>query len=252
MPSPFAMNSYQGKQILAAVRGGDFAHAGEEDAIALALAALAKDPDRQILDAGCGRGGTAAYMQERGWGRVTGIDIEPKSIAYARATYPGATFECCDISDVAARLDGRFDLITLFNVLYALPDQAAALGALASRAKADARLVLFDYVDLGRYKDAPLLDSEKPFLPNPPLLAELSSLLQSGGWRLQSVEDLRDEYTRWYAALVGKIEAKREGIEALAGDYAFAHVLGLYSALLAAIRDGRLGGALIYGEKAAD
>ncbi|MEI9901962.1 MAG: class I SAM-dependent methyltransferase [Hyphomicrobium sp.] len=36
----------------------------------------------------CGRGGTAAYMQNHGWGRVTGIDIEPKSIEYARETSP--------------------------------------------------------------------------------------------------------------------------------------------------------------------
>ncbi len=249
MPSPFSMNSYQGKQVLALVRGGDFAHAGEEEAVALAMAAFPKDANRQILDAGCGRGGTAAYMQEHGWGRVTGVDIEPRSIAYARATYPGATFECCDISDVAAHINDAFDVITLFNVLYALPDQAAALRALAGRAKPDARLVIFDYVDLGRYQDAPLLDANKPFLPNPPRLADLSDLLESGGWQLQSVAHLTDEYARWYAALVAKIEAKREAIETSVGPDAFAHVLCLYSGLLAAIREGRLGGALIYGER---
>jgi SAM-dependent methyltransferase len=246
------MNSYLGKQILAAVRDGDFAHAGEEEAIALALAELAKDPERRILDAGCGRGGTAAYMQEHGWGRVTGIDIEPNSIAYASTTYPAARFECCDIGDVAKHVPDDFGLVTLFNVLYALPDQAAALRALASRAKPDARLMIFDYVDPGRYTEAPLRDGEIPFLPNPPMLADLSELLQSGGWRLQSVTDLNDDFARWYAALVAKIEARREAIETLAGHEIFAHVLGLYSGLLAAVREGRLGGALIHGEKLAE
>jgi SAM-dependent methyltransferase len=246
------MNSYQGKEILALVRDGDFAHAGEEEAIALALAALPRNPDRLILDAGCGRGGTAAYMQEHGWGRVTGVDIERKSIAYARAAYPAATFVCCDIGALATHVQSLFDVITLFNVLYALPDQRPALRSLASRAKANARLMVFDYVDLGRYQDDPVLDSEKPFLPNPPMLADLSGLLKSAGWQMSSLVDLSDDYARWYAALVGKIEAKRDAIETLAGGEAFAHVRGLYSGLLSAITEGRLGGALIYAERLAE
>jgi hypothetical protein len=66
MPIPFTMNSYQGKQILALVRDGDFAHAGEEEAIERAMRAVPKDRNRLILDAGCGRGGTAAYLQHHG------------------------------------------------------------------------------------------------------------------------------------------------------------------------------------------
>jgi len=109
------MNSFQGKQILAMVRHGDFAHAGEEEAIERALREVPKDCDQQILDAGCGRGGTAAYMQYHGWGRVTGIDVEPKSIAHAREAYPELTFVCCDINEVAKHLKRCFDVITLFN-----------------------------------------------------------------------------------------------------------------------------------------
>jgi len=249
MPSPFAMNSYLGKQILALVRDGDFAHAGEEEAIERALAGLPKDIERHILDAGCGRGGTAAYMQEHGWGRVTGIDMEPKAVAYASKTYPTSTFVHCDIANVATCVPVHFDVVTLFNVLYAISDQGAALRALAGRAKPNGWLVIFDYVDPGHYSQAPLRDGEIAFLPNPPMLADLSSLLEDGGWQLQSVEDLTDDYARWYAQLVGKIEAKRDAIEAWAGAGAFGHVLSLYRGLLSAIREGQLGGALIYGEK---
>jgi SAM-dependent methyltransferase len=249
--SPFAMNSYTGKRILALVRGADFAHAGEQEAIEIALAQVPKDPARRVLDAGCGRGGTASYMQARGWGQVTGIDIEPSSISYARDAFPAVRFLNCDIADTAAHVPEGFDLVTLFNVLYAISDQSPALAALASRVRPAGRIVIFDYVDPGHFHDAPLLDAGRPFLPNPLRLDALAALLASGGWRLHSVTDLSREYVRWYETLVEKIEASRPGIEALAGREAFTHVLSLYCALLAALREGRLGGALIWAEKPA-
>ena len=74
------MNSPTGKGILSLVREGDYAHPGEEQAIDLVFAALPKDPDRQVLDLGRGRGGTAAYVQRHGWGRVTGVDIDAETL----------------------------------------------------------------------------------------------------------------------------------------------------------------------------
>lgn len=250
MPNPFFMNSYLGKQILSLVREGDFAHAGEEEAIAVSMAPVPKDADQLILDAGCGRGGTAAYMQELGWGSVVGIDIEPNSIAYADATYPEPEFLRCDINAVATLPEGPFDVITLFNVFYALPDHVAALESLASRAKPEAQVVIFDYVDPGRYQEDPLMDRDIAFLPNPPRLDDLPKTMERGGWQLDTVRDLTPDYVRWYGELVDKIAAKREGIVELAGEDIYAHVLGLYSALLAALREGRLGGAVIYARRA--
>jgi cyclopropane fatty-acyl-phospholipid synthase-like methyltransferase len=59
MPT-FDMNSFLGKQVLSLVRDGDFAHAGEREAIELAMGSVPKDAGQHVLDAGCGRGGTAA------------------------------------------------------------------------------------------------------------------------------------------------------------------------------------------------
>ena len=56
MTAPFSMNSSRGKQVLALIRAGDYAHAGEEEAIELTIAAIPKKPDQRTLDAGCGRG----------------------------------------------------------------------------------------------------------------------------------------------------------------------------------------------------
>lgn len=251
MSAAFAMNSYRGKQILALVRDGDYAHAGEEEAIEIALAGIPKENGRPVLDAGCGRGGTAAYMAAHGWGSVTGIDIEPNSVEYARQTFPHLAFAACDILDAANHVPAGFSLVTLFNVLYTLPDQAAALRALAGVAKPGATLTIFDYIDRGGYRDVPVMDAGKPFLPRPPMTDDIEQLLNDGGWTLQSVTDLTAEYERWYTALVAKIAAKREAITAFADADAYEHVRGRYAGLLAAIRDGRLGGAVILGEKRA-
>ena len=74
-------------------------------------------------------------------------------------------------------------------------------------------------------------------------------LLQFCRDKLQSVEDLTEDYARWYAALVGKIEAKREAIDNLADREAYDHVIGRYTGLLSAIEEKRLGGVVAYGEK---
>jgi SAM-dependent methyltransferase len=85
------LNSFQGKRLLALARGGDYAHAGETESIDLVWNRLPKTPTQQVLDAGCGRGGTAAYIQRAGWGKVTGIDIEGESIQRGRDVYPEIT-----------------------------------------------------------------------------------------------------------------------------------------------------------------
>lgn len=250
MTKPFAMNSFEGKQVLALVRDGDYAHAGEEQAIELTMAPFAKDPRRHLLDAGCGRGGTAAYLQHHGWGQVTGFDIEAQSIEDARKTYPDPTFVACDICDAPARLGRRFDVIAMFNVLYALSDQPAALRALADVAAPGAALAVFDYVAAGSYQSDPLMDAGGPFLPRPVERDGIDDLLASAGWRLQDMQPIDEAYIGWYTVLVDKIQAKKDAIVALAGVDGFDHVLGLYGGLLKDLQKGVLGGALIYAGRA--
>jgi 2-polyprenyl-3-methyl-5-hydroxy-6-metoxy-1,4-benzoquinol methylase len=61
-----SMSSAQGKALLALARGGDFAHPGEIDSVVSVLSRLPNDPLRSILDVGCGRGGTAGAIADRG------------------------------------------------------------------------------------------------------------------------------------------------------------------------------------------
>lgn len=245
MNDQFSMNSYLGQRILSLVREGDYAHAGEEEAIDLAMAGVEKTANRIILDAGCGRGGTADYLHRNGWGRVVGIDIEARSIEAARQNYPASKFLACDVCDVDQHVDECPDIVCMFNAYYCFKDQSKALAALSRIARPHTRMIIFDHVDRGGYRDNPLMDAGKPFLPNPLRLTEVKEQLTGAGWQAPELHELNDEYAAWYASLVGRIEQARDRITDIAGDRGFAHVLGLYRGLLNAARNKKLGAAII-------
>lgn len=239
------MNSFTGKQILSLIRERDYAHAGEEEAIELTLRNEPKRPDQLILDVGCGRGGTAKYVVDHGWGTVVGLDREPDSIARARQVYPGIEFHACDVVDADTAIRGPFDLLYLFNSFYAFGDQPRALATLSRLAKDSGRLVIFDYTDRGGFAENPLIFNGESFLPQPVKLATFGDVLRDNGWHLLGIEDLTREYDRWYEALLTRVDGKRDSIVELAGEAAFASVREQYAGLLTALRDGRLGGAII-------
>jgi SAM-dependent methyltransferase len=240
------MNSALGKSILALVRDGDYAHAGEEEAIRLTLDPIPRRAEQCILDAGCGRGGTAHYVQDAGWGRVSGFDIEGESIRRAQTLHPDLTFVACDVLDAASHFDSSFDLIYAFNAYYAFPDQPGALRALRSIAKPDARLVIFEYTDRGGFPQSDFMCMKEAAHWRPIQLEAFGKLLKETGWREDEVKLMDAEYERWYTALVKRIEAKREAIVALAGEEAYHHTHLVYQSLLDAVRQKVLGGAIIY------
>jgi SAM-dependent methyltransferase len=243
------MNSFTGKQLLALIREGDYTHAGEEEAIEFTLRNEPRHPDQLLLDVGCGRGGTAQYVQDHGWGSVVGLDAEPDSIARARQVYPAIEFHVCDVVDAASVIGRRFDLIYLFNSFYAFADQPRALAVLARLARECGRLVLFDYTDRGGYDANSLLCDGEPLIPHPVKLTDIGDMLHAASWQLTTVEDLTGAYDRWYEALVQRMESKRAQIIDAVGAGGFAFVGGLYAGLLAAIRGGTLGGAIIHAKR---
>lgn len=245
------MNHPDGKRLLATVRGGDYAHAGEEEAIHLLWERLPKIPTQACLDAGCGRGGTAAFVQACGWGTATGVDIDATSIAEASLKHPGVPFHALDIVEAGERFPGQFDIIYAFNAFYAFPDQPAALASLAKAAKPEAELCLFDYVDRGGFFDDPFARKPESALWQPINLERFPSQLEAAGWKMTGRLLLHDAYRRWYETLTGRFSTQREALlnefPADLVDYATDY----YGALLAAIEHGALGGAIIYAERMA-
>jgi SAM-dependent methyltransferase len=244
------MNSPLGKALLAAIRGGDYAHPGEEECIERLWAGLPHVPTQSVLDAGCGRAGTAAYVQRRGWGRVTGFDLDAESIAQAQATYPELQLFASDVLAAPAIVgphqpDG-FDVIYLLSAFYAFPDQPAALRDLRTLAHPGTRLALLDYTDAdGRFASSPPGTTRfqywQPLRP-----ARLRDELAAGGWRLDTVQDLGPDFKRWYAAFLQKIAARRTALDERFGvenvDFAQAY----YADLLDGLMLGHIGGLLAY------
>jgi SAM-dependent methyltransferase len=145
------MNHPDGKLLLAALRDGDFAHAGEEAAVRMAWECLPRRANQSCLDAGCGRGGTAALVQSERWGQVIGLDIDSETISFAQSAYSNVRFVAAGVTCAGGLFPAQFDIIYAFNVFYAFPDQQAALSALRLAAKSEAILCLFDYLDQGGF-----------------------------------------------------------------------------------------------------
>lgn len=239
------MNSPEGKGILALIRGGAFAHAGETEAIELALRAVPKDESRAVLDAGCGLGGTADYVQRNGWGRVTGFDIDAVSIGEAQKKFPECTFLAADVGEVGKLWRGEFGLIYCFNTVYAFPDQPKALGELAKVAQAGAALVIFDYTDpQRRYAKSDFANAADASFWQPLHPGDFKAMAGEAGWMLVEFANVSSEYLHWYDVLVERIEAHRGEIIAKHGEEKYTFVLKFYTALRNAIKEGILGGGI--------
>lgn len=229
------MNDYLGKKFLAAVRSGDYAHAGEEESIQLLFKDVSKDENRRVLDMGCGRGGTAHYVQSHGWGKVTGIDIEDESVEEARSKYPDIDFQVCDVVEIGKKFESQFDLIYLFNVFYAFRENDRAMSNLRQVAKAGAKLLLFDYL---AYK--PELFPREMLSFSPPTSEEYAELFRKNNWRVDSELNLDGDYVRWYRAFLDRF-SRPEIIREFPADY-IQSSREKYEALLSAHETGVFGG----------
>jgi SAM-dependent methyltransferase len=240
------MNSITGKQILALARGGDYAHPGEEEAIDLVMSRVAKRPDQVVLDVGCGRGGTARYLDAHGWGSVVGVDIDAENITSARAAYPAQLFLCADVGRLAAAWPGRADVICLFTAFYAFADQSRALEQMRAVAAEDATLVIADYTWPAFDARSEALAAKRSGSWRPLRLDRTPAMLADAGWRLGETVDMTEDFARWYGDLANRIRSAEHAIVAHAGRPWYEFAAAWYDELAGACRDGVVGGAAIY------
>lgn len=86
---------------------------------------------RSVLDVGCGTGAFLGWVAQRLPGsQRTGIELDPERAALARQRDPDARIHVGGAQEIAARLDGPFDLVTLWDVFEHLQDPVSVLRAL--------------------------------------------------------------------------------------------------------------------------
>ncbi len=243
--APTAMNNATGKRVLALIRGGDYAHPGEEEANELLFAGLRPYRRRRVLDAGCGGAGTASWVRRRGLGEVTGIEIDPATARLGRERHADVTIVHGDLQRASEVLRGPFDLVYAMTAIYAAPDQDAAFRELGLLAAAGAELRLLEYADpQGRFAAAtggsPTWTWWRPLAP-----LRLPEVLAAAGWSSVSVRDLHPEFVRWYAHLCQRIADMRGQIRREFGDDWYAFVAAEYAGILQLVREHALGGVLV-------
>lgn len=242
-------NSFTSKQILKIIRDNkDFAHAGEEQAIDLALSHL-EFMKYKILDVGCGTGGTADYIYQKGWGNVTGIDIDDNQIKYAKDKYVNVSFEACDVIDISNVFDNKFNLILHFNSFYAFNDRNKALNAINRISTDDAKILIFDYVDINNYTKNPIVINEEPILSNLFKLEDLKNDLSNNNWRIIKLIDLSSEYIEWYKNLITKTKIKKNEIIEISSKEDYDYILEHYIRLTEALESKKIGGVCLYAQK---
>lgn len=94
------------------------------DALRAALSRLGASP-RSALDIGCATGTFTAMLAgalPTGPTRVVGIDATELAVERARARYPFIDFQCCSIDEATQRFGAEFDLVTMLEVLYYVPE----------------------------------------------------------------------------------------------------------------------------------
>lgn len=91
-----------------------------------------------VLDLGCGSGYYAAFWKELGVTELTGIDLSDASVSLLQERFPEYTFLQADLTqtDAAVRIGGPYSIVTLFDVIYHISDDTAALNALKTAAGA--------------------------------------------------------------------------------------------------------------------
>lgn len=241
----------QARLILSELRGGDFTHAGDKEAIDMVLTKLKQDYPEIIkencLDFGCGFGGTADYLVKHGFKHVWGVDIDPTVIDYAKTKYKDIEFLHLDAASLSLKFDKDFfSFVYLFNVLYAIEDKAAVLKQLARVSKPGAILMIFDYSVAESVE--PLLDlAGKPMRPIS--TNKIKQQLYESGWEILEIRELRENFIVWYEQLLQKLEEKKQEIKDQFLEQDIAKFSATYLHILHQLRNRTLGGVLIYAKR---
>lgn len=244
--------------LLAELRGGDYAHPGDEEAIDMVITQLltlnSNIKSGKMVDVGSGFGGTLNYLQQKGFQNLEGVDIDKAAVQYAKEKYPSISFHNVDALKITSVIpENNLSLISLFSVLYAIKDKKQLLSELNKIAKPGAILLLFDY-------SLPMPSSQTTTTPlaikdlsgkeiYPIQLNTISKDLKDTGWEIKEQKDLSENYKTWYKTLLSKLQSHKKELKLKFSEEDINKVEATFSYLLSQLEQGHLGGVVIYAYK---
>lgn len=237
--------------LLTRLRGGDYAHAGDRDAVDFVVKrALALCPGIEqgsCLDIGSGFGGTGERIRELGFSSVSGFDVDVASVEYARKRYPEVMFTAADVRNLVRVFPPNFfSFLCAFNVLYAVEEKSSAIRELFALAKPGACLAIFDYTTTRESGDC--FDfSGKPMYPI--RLETFKEDLLSAGWEIIEIIDMADRFVDWYALCLEKAALLRNSDPECGSSLELSRIEATFTELRNRIVRGEWGASLFYARK---
>jgi len=213
-----------------------FQHPGDERVIDLAFASYKQNKERKILDLGCGSGGTANYIQNKGWGVVTGIDLNHDHIKWAQEDYPDVTFYQGGVLQVTDMLKDPFDMISMFHLLCVVPERQKLISQARKMVAVGGALIICDFMALKNSSQS----SEDPIAKE-----YLKNILSDEGWKITSTEDVTDIYCDWYQRFLDKLNKDRKEIIEYYNLETFEEMKTKFDKRYILLKEGSMGGVII-------
>lgn len=175
-------------------------------------------PGDKVLDLGCGRGRVAAHMATFSGARVTGLNIEPDSIAQARAFNDEMGLEndfiLKDFNDLPLPFeDETFDAFYNIQAFSLAKDHKALFKEVFRVLKPGARFSSLDYVKYPAYDEtnpehAELMRRTKPLLGavGTPTPASFEEALREAGFRVTLSDNASTATDGLQAPLIDKVD----------------------------------------------
>ncbi len=127
-------------------------HTGGLEATEALLGQLSISQGRQVLDIGCGLGGTARFLSDRYGADVTAFDLTPDYVETARKLTAMVGLEAEFLVGSALEMpvgDATADLATMFHVGMNVSDKAGLMSEVARVLRPGGQFALFDVMRVG-------------------------------------------------------------------------------------------------------
>jgi SAM-dependent methyltransferase len=143
-------------------------------------------PGERVLDACCGTGALARKLAAAGWS-VTGVDLSPRSIAYARRRAAALgdrapRFEVGDVATLARPQAGPWDVAVMVLALHEMP-AAARIDVVRNLLRVARTLVLVDFTAPMPFGRAGLRNRLAELLAGPEHFSGYRDFQRRGGLR---------------------------------------------------------------------